>query len=64
MVEVLHLYVCKVQRQRMKQTDLLDALVRCELKARYSGLAGWQLSAKGALPVILVAILAMVIWRQ
>jgi hypothetical protein len=43
----------------MKWPDVLLALVRCEFKARYSGLGGWQLSAKGALPVVLLAIVAV-----
>jgi hypothetical protein len=38
----------------MKWLDVLLALVRCEFKAGYSGWYGWQLSAKGALPVVLL----------
>jgi hypothetical protein len=38
----------------MGALDVLLALVRCELKARYTGSGGWQVSAKGALPVVLV----------
>jgi len=41
----------------MKWPNVLLALVRCELKARYYGFA-WQVSAKGALPVVMV-----VVWR-
>ena len=49
----------------MTWPDVLLALVRCELKARYSGLGGWQVSAKGALPVVLVVVLAvMVVWAR
>jgi hypothetical protein len=40
----------------MKGADILLALVRCELKARYSCFGGWQVSAKGALPVVLAGI--------
>lgn len=32
---------------------ILLALIRCELKAKYNYFSGWQISAKGALPVIL-----------
>lgn len=46
----------------MKPLDVLLALVRCELKARYNSLGGWQVSAKGALPVVLVAVTLMTIW--
>lgn len=46
----------------MSASDILIALVRCELKARYSGLGGWQLSAKGALPVVLVGIAVLAVW--
>ena len=48
----------------MKWPDVLLALVRCEFKARYSGLGGWQLSAKGALPVVLLTIVVMVLWGR
>lgn len=48
----------------MKWPDVLLALVRCEFKARYSGLGGWQLSAKGALPVVLLTILIITIWGR
>lgn len=44
--------------------DILIALIRCEFKARYSGIGGWQLSADGALPVILVALAVMVVWGR
>jgi len=48
----------------MKSPDVLLALVRCELKARYNGWGGWQVSAKGALPVVLVlATFVIVFWR-
>ena len=36
------------------------ALIQCEFKAKYSHLSGWQVSAKGALPVVLT--LAVVIF--
>jgi hypothetical protein len=48
----------------MKWPDVLLALVRCEFKARYSYLSGWQLSAKGALPVVLLTILVITIWGR
>ncbi len=48
----------------MKWPDVLLALVRCEFKARYSGLGGWQLSAKGALPVVLLMIEVMALWGR
>jgi hypothetical protein len=48
----------------MKWPDVILALVRCEFKARYSGLGGWQLSAKGALPVVLLTIAVMVLWGR
>ena len=47
---------------QMKWQNILLAIVRCELKARYSGLGGWQVSAKGALPVVLVAITLVMVW--
>ena len=40
----------------MKWDQFLHALVRCELKAKYNYLAGWQISAKGALPVLLAGL--------
>ena len=46
----------------MKRPDILLVLVRCEVKARYSGFGGWELSAKGAVPVILLAVVAMALW--
>jgi hypothetical protein len=48
----------------MSASDILLALVRCELKARYSTWGGWRLSAKGALPVVLVALALFVIWQR
>jgi len=47
----------------MKWPDVLLALVRCELKARYGGLGGWQVSAKGALPVVFLALAVLMWWR-
>lgn len=46
----------------MKWPDVLLALVRCEFKARYSGFGGWELSAQGAVPVVLLTIAVMVLW--
>lgn len=48
----------------MGWSDILLALVRCELKARYNGFGGWQVSAHGALPVMLVALAVMVVWGR
>jgi hypothetical protein len=48
----------------MTSPDVLLALVRCELKARYNCLGGWQVSAKGALPVVLVTIALFVVWGR
>ena len=50
----------------MKWQQLLLALIRCELQAKYNHFAGWQLSAKGALPIMLLAfaLLAMGIGPQ
>ena len=48
----------------MKWPDVLLALVRCEFKTRYSGLGGWQLSAKGALPVVLLTIVVVAVWGR
>lgn len=46
----------------MKWPEVLLALVRREFKARYSGLGGWQLSAKGALPVVLLTVAVLALW--
>ena len=46
----------------MKWQELWLALVRCELKAGYNHLAGWQVSAKGALPIMLIAVTILVMW--
>ena len=46
----------------MKTRDLLRVLDRCELKAGFSVLTGWQLSAKGALPIMLIAFTVVVLW--
>jgi len=48
----------------MSASDILVALVRCELKARCTVLGGWQLSAKGALPVVLLAMALLVVWGR
>ena len=44
------------------KTDLLRVLDRCELKAGFNLLTGWQLSAKGALPVMLLAFTLVALW--
>ena len=46
----------------MKTRELLRVLDRCEFKAGYHALTGWQLSAKGALPVMLLAITVLAVW--
>jgi len=46
----------------MKTWDLLRVLDRCELKAGFHVLTGWQLRAKGALPIILLAVTMLVLW--
>lgn len=40
------------------------ALIRCELKAKYNHLSGWQVSAKGALPVILALAIALFLFSR
>jgi hypothetical protein len=40
----------------MAWRDLLLVVIRCEFQAKYHCITGWQVSAKGALPVILVAL--------
>jgi len=44
--------------------NLLLALDRCELKAKYHVLTGWQLSAKGALPIMLLAFAVLAVWLR
>jgi hypothetical protein len=44
------------------KTNLLRALDRCEFKAGYNVLTGWQLSAKGALPIMLLAFTFLAVW--
>jgi len=44
----------------MKWSKVLLALARCELKATYGGF-GWQVSARGALPVFLVVAALMTV---
>jgi len=46
----------------MRTRDLLRVLDRCELKAGFHVLTGWQLSAKGALPIMLLAFTVVVLW--
>ena len=43
--------------------DIVLALVRRELKARYSGFGGWQVSANGAFPIALLAAALFIVWR-
>jgi hypothetical protein len=42
--------------------NLLWALDRCELKAKYNVFTGWQVSAKGALPIVLLALMVLAAW--
>jgi hypothetical protein len=42
--------------------DLMRVLDRCEFKAGYNVLTGWQLSAKGALPILLLAVTVLAVW--
>jgi hypothetical protein len=44
--------------------EVLLALVRCELKAQFNGWGGWQLSAKGVLPIVLLCLLLAFVWVQ
>lgn len=46
----------------MKWPDVVFALIRCELKARSSGFGSWQLSAKGALPIVLLIVALVTVW--
>ena len=46
----------------MKTWDLLRVLDKCELKAGFNVLTGWQVSAKGALPILLLAFTVLVVW--
>jgi hypothetical protein len=48
----------------MKSPEVLLALVRCELKAKSNGWGSWQVSAKGALPVVLLMIALLVSWGR
>ena len=41
---------------------LFLVLDRCELKAKYNVLTGWQVSAKGALPIVLLVFTVLVVW--
>jgi hypothetical protein len=46
----------------MKMREWLLVLDRCELKAKYNVWTGWQVSAKGALPIALLAFTVLVVW--
>ena len=46
----------------MKMREWLSVLDRCELKAKYNVWTGWQVSAKGALPIALIAFTVLVVW--
>jgi endonuclease V-like protein UPF0215 family len=36
--------------------------LRCEFKAGYNYLTGWQLSAKGALPIVMVTLCFLILY--
>jgi hypothetical protein len=44
--------------------EILLALIRCEFKARYDYLGSWQISARGALPVIMIIVAALAVWGR
>jgi hypothetical protein len=44
--------------------SILLAVVRCELQARYHCLTGWQLSAKGALPIVILGLSLLFLWQS
>lgn len=48
----------------MTWREIVLILVRCELKAKYSYLSGWQVSAKGALPIILTLSMALYLYLR
>jgi len=43
----------------MPWREILLAFIRCELTARYAAGVGWRVTAKGALPVVIVAVVAV-----
>jgi hypothetical protein len=48
--------------KQMTSPDVLLALVCCEIEARYNGWGSWQVSAEGALPVVLLMIALVAVW--
>jgi hypothetical protein len=48
----------------MPWSNILLALIRCELKARYDCLGNWQVSAKGALPITLIVLAVVAVWSH
>jgi len=48
----------------MPWSNILLTLIRCELKAKYDCLGNWQISAKGALPVVLFMVAVIAIWSH
>ena len=48
----------------MAWRDILLVFIRCELQARYHSLTGWQVSAKGALPVVPLTVALLVVWAR
>jgi hypothetical protein len=45
----------------MKWREIVLALIRCELKAGYCSWSGWQVSAKGALPIVILALVVFAV---
>jgi len=46
----------------MKWQEVWLAIVRCELKAGYNYFSGWQVSARGALPITFIAVTVIIMW--
>jgi hypothetical protein len=44
--------------------EILLALIRCELKARRDWMGNWQLSVRGAFPMLLLALGALIVWGR
>jgi hypothetical protein len=45
----------------MTWKSIIASMVRCEIDARYDSLGGWSVSAKGAVAVIVLALLAVIV---
>lgn len=46
----------------MKWQAVLLALIRCELNVKYGYVIGWQISARGALPIVILAFAVVLCW--